>query len=423
MTDFIKRQFIELEEGGTPVLLRKIYTLLNLLVNIPKVLSGIPFVLFVRTLRPFILIRFGKLYSSRIGLSANMEVYLCERDAGLHGTKSIDIFFPEKVIANHQLHKMWCRILDVYSFANWLDKANRFIPGGEKHCLPLRRNQDRDIHGLLDKTKPHLSFNVKEKQQGKTALRDLGIPDGASFICVHARDSAYLDEVHTYRERDKWRYHDHRDSNIHNYIPAMREMVKRGLYVIRVGYKVKELIYGNNIKIIDYATNRMRSSFLDIYLNANCRFFVGNTAGIFTIPEIFRRPIAFANVAPFEYMSTSNKKDLVIPKKYWIVKEKRFMKFREIYNSGAGCYHKGEQFEQLGIEVIENNSEEITHLVIEMDERIKGTWKSTEEDEALQKRFWDSFPKNRVVKNGEKIHGQIRTRIGTMFLRNNAECL
>jgi|TARA_B100001964_G_scaffold242762_1_gene318558 putative glycosyltransferase (TIGR04372 family) len=432
MTDFVERHLIEMREGGTLVVLRKTFTLLKLvrmsLVNIPMFLFGILCVLLVRMLRPLKLIRFGMLYGYRIGLAANIEVYLCERDAGLHGHKSLDIWFPQTSIANHQLHKMWCRILHVYSFAEWLDKANRFIPGGAKHCLPLRRNQDRDVHGLLDKTEPHLSFCVKEKQRGKTALRDLCIPDGASYICVHARDSAYLDDVHSYRDRGQWSHHDYRDSSIDNYIPAMREMVKRGYYVFRVGHKVREPIRDDNTRIvgcnvIDYATNGMRSSFLDIYLNANCRFFVGNTAGIFTIPEIFRRPIAFSNVAPLEYMSTSNKKDLVIPKKYWLVREKRFMKFREIYDSGAGYILRGDQFERSGIELIENSPEEITHLLVEMEERINGTWQTTEEDEALQKRFWDSFPKDRVVKNGEKLHGQIRTRIGTMFLRNNVECL
>ena len=44
----------------------------------------LPVIFIVRIIRPFILIRFGTLCSSRIGhYAANTEIYLCERDAGL----------------------------------------------------------------------------------------------------------------------------------------------------------------------------------------------------------------------------------------------------------------------------------------------------------------------------------------------------
>jgi putative glycosyltransferase (TIGR04372 family) len=43
------------------------------------------------------------------------------------------------------------------------------------------------------------------------------------------------------------------------------------------------------------------------------------------------------------------------------------------------------------MELVENTSNEITALVVEMDERINGTWVATREDEELQARFWSLF--------------------------------
>jgi hypothetical protein len=45
-----------------------------------------------------------------------------------------------------------------------------------------------------------------------------------------------------------------------------------------------------------------------------------------------------------------------------------------------------------------------------MEERLKGTWVITEEDEDLQRRFWSLF------KPGE-LHGKIYSRIGAAFIR------
>ena len=47
-----------------------------------------------------------------------------------------------------------------------------------------------------------------------------------------------------------------------------------------------------------------------------------------------------------------------------------------------------------------------------MDDRLKGTWQTTEEDEDLQQRAWSFFPPN-------DLHRVIKTRIGAEFLRQN----
>ena len=92
------------------------------------------------------------------------------------------------------------------------------------------------------------------------------------------------------------------------------------------------------------------------------------------------------------------------------------MTFREIIKSGAGMIYHTELFEQQGIELIENTSEEIRDVVIEMDERLNGTWETTEQDEEFQRQFWSLFKPN------EK-NTVFRCRTGTKFLRQNKDLL
>jgi len=405
---FLRRQVREVTEGGLPVLLRKGCSFLLML-------AAVPVLFVVRTLRPLVVIRFGRLRGDRIGhFAGNTEVYLCERDAGMHsirGQRIFDIFYHAPPICNHQLKKMWNRTLHVSRFAGSVDWLNRHLPGGEDHRI-LMPSGDRDIHGFLSRTRPHLSFTPEEERLGREALQELGIPDGSPFVCFHSRSSAYLDTVYP---NENWHYHDYRDSSIEDFTPAAGELVDRGYFAVRMGAVVKELLKITNPMVIDYAT-KGRTEFLDIFLGAKCYFYIGDPCGIHAIAMIFRRPLAIANMIPLEYAPTWGPNNLFIPKKLWLREEQRFLTFGEIFDSGVGRFPGSLQFEQLRIEAVENTPEEITALAIEMDERLNGTWKITDEDEELQRRFWSLFKPS-------ELNGVFLSHIGTEFLRQNRELL
>jgi putative glycosyltransferase (TIGR04372 family) len=325
---------------------------------------------------------------------------------------SIDLLYHTPVISNEQLKKMWDRTLPLYSWVARFDKANRRLPGWGAHWIAVTDQAGRDVHGLLDRFPPHLSFTLDEERQGRDALRRLGIPEGAPFVCFHSRDSAYLET--TYPE-NTWSQHDYRDSIIHHYVPAAEQLVLRGNYAIRMGNVVKEHLRSDNSKIIDYAVTG-RSDFMDIYLPANCKFFLGSAVGIVSVAEVFRRPVAWANFIPIGELHTANRNDLFILKKLWIKKDRRFMTFREMVFSGVGGFLYSHEYERLGLEVVENTPEEITPLAVEMDERLNGTWQSRDEDDELQRRFRE------ILQQSDR-YGEIYARIGAKFLRENRDLL
>ncbi len=63
------------------------------------------------------------------------------------------------------------------------------------------------------------------------------------------------------------------------------------------------------------------------------------------------------------------------------------------------------------IEIVKNTAEEITEVVLEMNQRLDGTWIETDEDVELQRRFKE------LRESRPKWKTQQGVRIGAKFLR------
>ncbi|VFM96145.1 MAG: putative glycosyltransferase, TIGR04372 family [Candidatus Kentron sp. G] len=430
---FFAREADRIREDGLPARIRRWCKEIIRPFSLLFIVLAIPPVLIIRLVRPWKLIRFCPLYTPNIGhFAANTELYLCERNAGINLPREphMDIFYlrPGKRICNRQLARMWKRVLRVWPA--WIVvpivRSNLLIPGGDIHRIPVdpglsihpaNTQHDRDVHNLLDRFVPHLGFTEEEETRGRAGLRAMGIPEGAPFICMIVRDSAYRPEHVDDRS--------HRDSNVQNYILAAEELADRGYYVLRMGAKVHEKIKSAHSMVIDYATNGMRSDFMDIYLGAKCHFCISTGTGYDSIPVIFRRPIAYVNLVPLGYLPTFSRNFLAITKHYMDFKDNHELSLGEIFSRDAGLSLHSEGYASQGIYLRENSPEEIRDLAVEMAERLDRTWRPREEDEELQRRFWEIFPSEdvRSVHNGRPIHGEIRSRFGAAFLRNNPDWL
>jgi putative glycosyltransferase (TIGR04372 family) len=382
------------------------------LLRLLAAVAAVPVALLLRALRPLILVRVGGLISHRIGhFAINTELYLCERGAGLHARRTFDVFtlYRLEPVCNQQLRRMWGRVLRIWPGASIVDRVSRLLPGWRAHVVP--RGSDRDRRGLLERFPAHLRFTPEEEERGRAGLREMGIADGAPFVCFHARDAAYLEATLPRGRAGAWSYHGHRDSSIQKSVPAMEELARRGHVALRMGAVVKESLATDHPRIVDYGW-KWRTDFLDVYLSARCRFFVATSAGIGAVAAIFRVPIAFVNYIPLEVVQTWGAHDLAIFKKLWIRGERRFMTCREMLATGASRFERAGQYEALGVEPVEHTPEEITALVVEMDERLSGTWKESAEDPELQARFAALFaPGHEFARRAP--------RIGSEFLRQN----
>jgi putative glycosyltransferase (TIGR04372 family) len=107
---------------------------------------------------------------------------------------------------------------------------------------------------------------------------------------------------------------------------------------------------------------------------------------------------------------------IFIPKRFWSNVEKRFLTFAEIFRLGAHLFSMTWQYRREGIEWVDNDVDEIRAVVLEMEQRLSGSWVSNPEDEELQSRFRSIWP---LRQNGRPL----QARIGADFLRQHPELL
>ena len=386
-------------------------------------LSLIPLAIII-LIRPFIHTRIYLVRSNRIGhFAADLELHICEKKE--QKRKELSIFYFARPACNVQLAKMWKRKLLILPpfFMRPLDYIIRSVPF-LKGFTGTTINYDRDVLNLYDKYPPQLSFTQEEEVRGSSGLAEIGIPAGARFVCLIVRDGRYLNPDNDSSSDLKNTY---RNSSIQNYALAAEQLAALGYYVLRMGALVEQPLITNNPMIIDYAANGMRTEFMDIYLGANCTFCISTGTGFDAIPNIFRLPIVFVNYSPIEYFFTSRKEYLSITKHHFSKLLNRELTLSEILKEGIGIFDSSLNLEQSGVRLIENTSEEIVAVVMEMAQRIDGTWKPGPDDERLQNKFWDIYKKySRYIKAnslGIPIHGEIHAGLGAAFLRQNPKWL
>ena len=363
------------------------------------------FVVITRLISRYRIVRFGDLYTERLGhLIGNTESYLCEKDSGMH-EGFIDFWVPvTNRISSKAVFNKYKKVIHVLPrwFGSVVLVVNRLFIGWEKHCVGPRNN-DRDILNLWPRFSPHIGFTKSEERKGQKLLRQLGISEGAKWVCLFIRDSAYLKEKAPGLD---YSYHDYRDSDVDNCMPAVVELISRGYYVVRVGDIVAKPFHVKHSHVIDYPYTKYKSDFGHFYLGAKCAFVLGTSSGFMAISQAFNKPVCIINYVPLEYMTTYSK-GLSIWKHH--LKDGKKMTPKEIYSSGLGLCTFGHNFTKMGVTLEENTAQEIYLLVKEMDDRLQGKTESEE-----QETFWNALPRSIVF--GVPLHGKMVMRIGTQFL-------
>ena len=391
------------------------------LINILWSIAGSLIAIAIRLISPVRRYKIGRLPSHEIGhYATNVEVYLCEKEAQVNDNdkKSIDIWYrnPTSGVSNQQLDKMWARTIRISDspVVRYADAISRRLPGGARFSIT---HHDRDAFALFDKTPPHLSFTADEILEGEKFLDSVRTQPDQKFICLAVRDSSY--KRAQFEDRDIAK-DDYRNNDIRNYQEVAEQLAKDGFLVFRMGAKVERPFVTNSPQVIDYASNGMRSEFLDIYLGANCELFISSVLGIDSIPEIFRRPRVLTNYIPIGNFGKYGPRDLVIPKQYWLNSESRFLRFSEIVAStnGLGSCTSSYEYETAGIKLVENTSTEILQATRELLDRHQGAFAHSEQDRQLISKFWSNYYRLEPAPIKSAVGGQ-EPNIGTQFLRDN----
>jgi putative glycosyltransferase (TIGR04372 family) len=406
MMQFIKRQVKQIQQGGIIVLVSKIFN-----IKLPlRILIGGLTVLVCYVIKPIITIRFGHIYTSRIGhLCYNVDNYLADRRR--RESNEIGVFKTDKHISNTAIYSSWCNKKKIFftNFAGYpLWFLTTFIPSSD--LLISWRNELHPEFTFASSTQSNIDINEFDDLACEELFQKNKVT--SPYICLHNRDSAYLEHFGS-----DGNSHDFRDFDFHDFELGIKRITESGIMVVRLGERVKEEYRTNNQKVLSI-TGSKRSDFADVALIAKSLFFVGCNTGFSNVSRIFRKPELLINYIPFRVheLSAWANDSLVLPKKLYLIEEKRYLRFAEMAVLPYDIHYKGDFFGDLGISVENNSQEEIAEAIMEMWMRITGKWKDSEKQYQLQNEFWDSVS---AVKYSSEVRNQIGIKISSTFLKNN----
>lgn len=370
---------------------------------------------------PFVRVRVGAFPSERIGhLALNPELYLrrtrLKAGGGAGGRAELSLFVSGKP-ANLQLLQMWKRVLRIYQapLLHAMLRATHRLWLSSPFFEPLSMNSNEFFE--FNASGPSLFFTEVEEGRGASELKQLGIDIKQDwFVCVFARDSAYL--TTTYPDAGDWSYHDHRDADIDSFDLAINEIVRRGGFVVRMGSHVNKPLHVTSDRVIDYAVVA-RNDFMDIFLTAKCRFFLGTTSGLADLAMIFDRPRLSVNSVPFGW-APFGKACLFIPKlicdpatgvKYSFGHLLQAFSLRSDRNIWDGHWALTQGYQHL-----DNTAEEVLDVTVEMLERLDKCYVASPDDEERQHKY------RQLIPSGHWSAG-IATPIGAKFIKKYQELL
>lgn len=337
---------------------------------------------------PFRRVKFGAIREDRIGhLGPNTEIFLRRLQVEGRPKRTTYVFFVWNP-ANRQLLEMYKRVMPIFESRFW----RRFFMDVEPILSRTAFHQPLPCtfkeHEIMAKGKPSLYFTQAEEEAGQEMLRNMGIGPDDWFVCFHARDSAYLFEREGFNKGSGKL--DFRDCRIETYLDAAQWITDQGGFAIRMGAIVAKPLESTNPRIIDYA-KAGRSDFMDIYLAARCRFWLGNGSGLNFIPLLFDVPTAIANFCPYDQVGFGPRM-MIVPKLLWNPDEERFLKFAEAKALGLMGDWQGfvENYYNLdkcfGLEWRDSTSVDILDLAMDRFEALSGAMPSPEA-QRLQKMF------------------------------------
>jgi len=247
---------------------------------------------------------------------------------------------------------------------------------------------------------PLFSLTNNDLIKGYSILSKMGLSKNSKFVCIHSRS-------HTYSPKDNF-LHSYRNTPISDYNLAAEYLIKNNIQCIRMGDAAAESIEPIP-GYIDYAKSAFRSDFMDIFLSANCLFFLGSNSGAFHMASVFGKSVAIANnapitVAPTTYLDTYL---FMLYKQYGNI-----LSLNEIFNSSFANFRLSGDFEMNEILLVRNTPEEILQLAKEQLYKVNHKFSITQQDLYFQNKFRSFF------KNGDYSY-KCDAHVSYKFLENH----
>ena len=378
-----------------------------------------PFLFFlIVVLSPFINIRLYLLSSERIGeLVFLVEDYLNYKNLK-KDKKYLDIFILTHIVSNKTYVELIKRKILVF-------KGKKLFP-----VFKLIKLISKRINYFKKFILDHKDFHNNEKYNSKNIqifmpnemiikgdnfLKNIGIKKNDKIICLLVRNDKYLNKNLPLTNYD---YHSYRNANIENFIEGINLATKKGYFVFRMGAVKEDLLNINNERFIEYSS-LYRSDFLDVYLANRCEFSISTGTGWDALTSLtFRKKHIYVNAVPLIVPITNKSDPLFSIKLHFDNNKKKFLTLKEIFNlnlnekiTNSASYYKK------NITLVENSSEDIQSIILEMISKIENDTKDSIEDELLKGKFINICKK--YLKDEAFNYEMMNSNISLSFLKKN----
>jgi putative glycosyltransferase (TIGR04372 family) len=353
----------------------------------------------------FRLVKIGFLYRERLGhLALNTDLYLRRRYLGLIPSNETHIFLVYRP-ANKQLVRMFSRRMTIVNsefVAKLLSPISLFrsrfwIP------LPFFGNEYPEFNAAP----PQISFTEDEIERGRALLTKIGLGQDDWYACIFARDHKYYK---AFSPNTDVTFSDHRNADIDTYALAIREILKAGGWVIRMGSCVEKPLAFRHPRVIDYATN-WRDDFADVFITAHARFYVGTTSGASDLSVLFDVPFVGVNYVPVG-CAPIGKASIYIPKRIIHAADGRQVSMREQYlafpgNQVSAAVVPERVLAERGWIFRDNTAEEIRDVVVELMQRLDNCYVESEACRSARASYDRVLPKENFHRPNKSPIGQV----------------
>jgi putative glycosyltransferase (TIGR04372 family) len=233
-----------------------------------------------------------------------------------------------------------------------------------------------------------------------------GLPEDAWFVLVHVREPGFHAHWHAHHAGT-------RNAEIKAYGEVIDFVLSKGGWVVRGGDS-SMLPLTPRERVIDYAASTQKHPAIDIYLCAECAYFVGTNSGFSLVPPIFGKRCGLTNWSPIAipnwYLD-----DIYIPKLIRKVSEGRHLSFKEMYASFTGWSQFARDFVNTDFVIEDNSPEDLRELAEELHNEVFGVSPAPEPEDQDRLQHFNEI----VTAHG----GYVGSRMGYRFMKKYGHLL
>ena len=370
--------------------------------------------------RPLKIIQIHKVYDWRIGhMVPNTEMVLLhakEWNKSHRRKLKMILFFPSDNSSNNYYKKMVMR--DNHTIQKDFGFLIYYFASYFSFLIADLSFEDPQIMEVLFKNPPQLNFTPAELDLGYSFLKSFGLNTHEKFICLFVRDNKYFTQLRP--NSKKFTKHTFRNSDITTYIPAAESLAESGYTVFRMGAMVERPLLSTNERIIDYATNGMRTEFLDIFLGAHCTFCITSGAGWDEIPKLFKRPTMFVNIIPYWQPHHFIYGIFRYPKLLVDIHDGHMINLAESITRNISSEMHAGRIQDLGATYKDLSPNEILEAVQEMVARVEGHFKPTDQQLTANKKILYELRTSNIIQPSPGFH-PVRAEFSASFLARNPD--